>query len=488
MALQIPLSRRTRKILRYVGIAVASLIVFVLALQATFPYSRVQDRLIDALSPTYDITPGQISRGILPGSFTISQLTIRTRPVHADDPVTTFHIDSLHVDVGLLALIGMNASVDFDMQILSGRIKGSIKLPKLGKDGFTIDVDGTDVPANQLPMRSLIGLPMAAGKLQFSVDLSVPGTKTKAGRDITDWSHADGDISISCPTGCTFGDGVTKLKPLIKNRSQQAMVGDGIEFGTIDVDSLAIDAKFTPAVGDPESHSANYKPGKFDITKFDVRSHDGELHVDYSMTLAPDIDESVVTGCLRFNVNDSIRKKPKGDETFTAITSSGAERRADGLFHIKLSDKMKDMKRLNLECGPNAKPQPGSHDPGDVGVTGATRSRPTMPPPHSEPPTRAQHNEPPPPPPPPGPTAATDAGITAVNPANMTTNFAPGPNGGAQPNPAAPNPTAPGPAGGPGGPGAPPPAGQPGSTPPEGTPPPGAPDDQQQQQQQPVIQ
>ncbi len=356
----IVLTRRQRLILRYAGIALATLVVFVFALQATFPYDRVRDKAIEALSSSYDVQIGSIDRGIMPGSVTFKAVTLTSRPAKAGDTPTVLFVDSVHADLGILALIGMTASIDLDVRIGVGRVKGNVSLGSFGRGTIKLDLDASGIPGRDLPLGSW-GVPPIVGKLDAQVELSLPVTKTKSGREIRDWTKADGNLAVSCPSGCTLGDGKTKLKPLLKNRSNQALVGDGIDFGKLSIDSLFIEAKFTPAVGEPESHSSAYKAGKFDVTKFELKSKDGELHVDYSMTLAPDLDESVVAGCLRFNVTENLLKTEEGKKTFAAVSTSGAEKRSDGLFHIKLTDHLKDMKRLNLECGPNAKPGPEDH-------------------------------------------------------------------------------------------------------------------------------
>jgi hypothetical protein len=299
----------------------------------------------------------------------------------------------------------MNLSVDLDAKIGAGHIKGNITLPKFGKAGVKLDLEGSDLPGANLPLRSVIGLPMT-GKLDFAVALELPVTKNKMGRSLTDWSKADGSIDLSCPTGCTLGDGHTKLKPLLKNRTNQVMVGDGIDFGEVHINSLDVLGKFTPAVGDPDAHSSSYKPGKFEVTKFDVVSNDGELHVDYLMTMAQTIDESVVSGCLRFKASDNLLKKEETKKTYAAISTTGAELRADGLFHIKLSDRFKDMKRLNADCGPNAPaskigngedftPHPGGRPQITPMPDVKTGSAAAMPMPPISPPVEA--NPPPPP-------------------------------------------------------------------------------------------
>ena len=117
------------------------------------------------------------------------------------------------------------------------------------------------------------------------------------------------------------------------------MVGEGIDFGMVNIDSLLA--------------RADIKNGKFEVTKFDAKSKDGELHVDYSMTLDKELNNSVVAGCLRFKGSEALEdREPK---TFAALQTTGAELRSDGLFHIRLTDRLGMMKRLNQECGPNVK-------------------------------------------------------------------------------------------------------------------------------------
>ena len=360
MAFQLPfhvninLGRRTRLALRYAGMAVLALVVFVFALQLTFPFERVKDKAVEALASSYDIQIREVERGIIPGRVYFNDVTLRTRPTKPDEVVTTFFIKRLKVDAGLLALIGMNASVDLDAEIGVGHLKGNITLPKFGKGGIKFDLEGKDLPGANLPLRAALGLPIT-GKIEFAFDLDLPMTKNKMGRSVLDWTKADGSLDLSCPSGCTIGDGHTKLKPLLKNRTNQVMVGEGIDFGKVNIDSLVAHAVFTPAVGDPDAHSSSYKPGKLELQKFEVKSSDGELHVEYAMTMAQEFGESIVSGCLRFKASDKLLQKEETKKTYAAISTTGAELRSDGLFHIKLTDRFKDMKRLNMECGPNVK-------------------------------------------------------------------------------------------------------------------------------------
>ncbi len=308
--------------MRYAGMGALGLIVLVFALQMTLPYERAKDKLIEALSPRYDVTVGSVERGIVPGRVYFHAVSLRTRPTADDPTVATLYIDRLEGDLGLLALIAGNLSLDVDAKLGNGDLSGNVTLRGFGDNGVAIHLRGKDLAASSLPMRGLVGLPMS-GKLELAVALDLP----KQG-----WQKAAGEIEVGCPSGCMYGDGKTKLKPLLKNKSQQVMVQDGIDFGTIALDSLAA--------------KVDIKNGELDLTKFDVKSADGELHVDYHMKLEPSLDDSIVTGCVRWKGTDELLKKePK---TYAAIQATGAELRGDGLFHIKLSGRFKEMRRDGL--------------------------------------------------------------------------------------------------------------------------------------------
>lgn len=353
------LGRRGTRIVKWIGIVFFTLLAFLFAFQATFPIERLRDYAIEQLSAKWDVTISSVDRGIIPGNLTLNGITLRSRPANADEPVTVIVIKEADIKAGLLPLLKLRLSFDLDLTVGSpkayGHITGNVTLAKFGKGGVKFDLEGDDLPGESLPLKSQLGLPMT-GKLNFAVALDLPNSKNKMGRESTDWTKVDGSLDLSC-TNCTLGDGHTKLKPLLKNKSQQVMVGDGIDFGEVHIASLSAHAVFTAAVGDPDAHSSGYKPGKFDITKFELKSPDGEVHIDYTMTMATTIDESIVAGCLRFKGDESLLKREEGKKTYAAISTTGAELRSDGLFHIKLTDRFKDMKRLNMDCGPNA---PGS--------------------------------------------------------------------------------------------------------------------------------
>lgn len=392
MAFQLPqLGRKMRLAVRIVGFFLLAVVTFVFALQLTFPYGRVKDKIVEALSTKYDVTIGGVERGIIPGRVFFTAVSLRTRPAKADEVASTLYIERLEVDLGILALIKGAAKVRIDATIASGHLKGTVQI---SKTGTSIDIEGVDLPAANLPMREAIGLPMS-GKLEISVQLDLPNAPNKAGKSAPDWTKAVGEINFECPSGCVFGDGKTKLKPKLKNARSQAFAGDGIDFGKITVDNML--AKVT------------IKDSQLELEKFEANSQDGELHIDYMMTLAQDFGESGVMGCLRFKGSEGLSKRePK---TFAALTTTGASIGPDGLFHIKLDGHFKDMKRLAQFCGPSVK----SASMDDPGAGGNSRPNLTVQPPDDT--LRGNHavETPPPPPPPPVPM---DAAMPTPTPPN----------------------------------------------------------------------
>jgi type II secretion system protein N len=330
------LGPRSRKLLRYVGLVVLALVSFVFAFQLTFPFDRVKDKIIEALSEKYEVNIGDVERGIIPGRVYFKAFSIRTRPAKSGDVATTFYMDRLGIDVGLLALLRGAVSVKLDAKIGPGRINGKIGI---ANSGTSVHLTGEDLPSASLPMREVIGLPMS-GKVRFAVDLELPNDKSKSGKVAPNWPKAEGSAEFACPSGCSVGDGKSKLKLTTNNGRQQEFLdasGGGIDFGKINIDSLLADVEI--------------KNGKLDVTKLDTRSGDGEVHLAFTMNLNQDLMGSLVAGCLRFRGSDALLKRePK---THAAFSTTGAPVGPDNLFHIKLDGPLRAMRRIGVVCGPS---------------------------------------------------------------------------------------------------------------------------------------
>jgi len=396
------LGPRLRKVLRVIGFILLGLVTFVFALQLTFPYGRVKDKIIEALSAKYDVTISDVERGIIPGRMYFKNVRLVTRPEKADDNVTSFFIEQLEVDLGLLALLKQTVSINIDASIKPGHLKGNISI---SKTMTSIDLEGSDLPSGSLPIKEGIGLPMK-GKIAFKFKLDLPNEKGKTGKTTQNWQKAVGSMMFECPSGCSIGDGKTKLKPKLKNARSQAFANDGIEFGTVNVDSLL--AKVT------------IDDGKLTLTTFDAKSQDGEIHIDFEATLAPVFSESMVAGCLRFKASETLSKRePK---THAAISTTGANLGPDDLFHIRLDGRFKDMKRLAQNCGPALKSVNMDNPGGDtrpnltVQPPDDSLKAPATPPtppsiPTPSPPADAPPEQPPTPVTPPTPPSGTAAGV-----------------------------------------------------------------------------
>ncbi|HWO21370.1 MAG TPA: type II secretion system protein GspN [Kofleriaceae bacterium] len=388
--LSVNLGPRTRKVLRIVAYVFLALFTFVFALQMTFPYDRVKAKIEESLAEKYQVTIADVERGWVPGRVFFNSVTLQTRPAKVDDPVTTVFIERLEVDVDFLPFLAGAASVSIDAKIGPGHLRGDVRI---SKGGTVVSASGSNLQSQMLPMRDAIGLPMS-GTVEFEFDLDLPNEKQKSGKTIPNWQKAEGGARLACPTGCTFGDGKTKLKTKLKNARSAAFAADGIDFGKVTLKSLLAKVEI--------------KTGQLTVTQFEAPSDDGTLQVDYTMELQPVFGESNVTGCLRFNGSPSLlQREPK---TFSAITATGAPLGPDNLFHIRLTDKFKDMKRLGQQCS------------GGVANKGADSSgggsRPVLPTQPVDPVKPAEVGAPtvtpPPPPPPPSPEGGSAAGSATV--------------------------------------------------------------------------
>lgn len=390
MARQLPqLGPRMRKVVRYLGFAVLAVVTFVFALQATLPFDRIKDKVIEALSDKYDVTIADVDGGWLPGRVYFKAVTLRTRPTKPDEVASTLFVEQLRLDLGLFALLRGTAAVKLDAKIGPGHITGDLTA---SKDELSVDLAGDDLPSASLPMREVLGLPMS-GKLRFTVTLDLPNEKSKAGKVGPNWQKAEGLVELACPSGCVVGDGHAKLKMKVANPGQQAFAKDGIEFGKLNIDSLVARAEL--------------KAGRLEVTRFEARSADGELHVDFAMALNQDTSQSLVTGCLRFNGSPALLKRDA--KTATAISATGAPLGPDKLFHIKLDGPLREVRRIGTLCGAAAsKPMDNMGAP--------ARPNLTVPPDPPHPPGAVAIPPPPaaaiPPPPPQGATSD-DAGVDA---------------------------------------------------------------------------
>jgi type II secretion system protein N len=314
------LSPRVRAIARIAGFILLGVVTFVYALHYTFPYERVQDRVVELLASKYEVKIGGVERSkVVPGRFALTSVTLRSRPSVAGQPVTTMFFKRIEVDVSFLPLIAGKAEVGIDVSTGNGGMTGTIKVSKVNLD---VDLTLKKFPLSTLPgIADAVGLPLG-GAGDGHVRLTLPKG---------DWSKASGNIRLSCTVGCTVGDGVSRVYPKAKREADQLMVKDGIPVETINVKRFVLGLRI--AKGEARNEL------------FEFESPDGEIELAVSIKLAKKWDDSVITGCIRYKCEPEYnRRAPAACDLASPLVDN------DGFHNIKLSGKLATMKRTAAVC------------------------------------------------------------------------------------------------------------------------------------------
>ena len=186
--------------------------------------------------------------------------------------------------------------------------------------------------SSSLPMQGALGLPMT-GKIDFAFSLDLPNETNKAGsvgerldegRGRARRSRARRGCSIRRRQDEAQAEAQELAQPGVRRRRHRFRQGRH---------RLA------------RSRRSTIKNGKLDVTKFETKSERRRAQVDFSMTLAPDARRLDRRRLPALQGHEALLKRePK---TYAAIQTTGAALGPDGLFHIKLTDEFKEMKRLD---------------------------------------------------------------------------------------------------------------------------------------------
>jgi type II secretion system protein N len=341
------LSDRHKRILTWVGYPLLALVVFVFVLHYTFPYERVKDRMIDALSDKYDVTIASVEPTFLPGGMILKTMALRTRPEKPDEDPTTIIIDEVRVDISLLALLGGAYDVDIEAAIGGGTIEGNVRL-----DGGGIETRVTTkgLPLHNIPgIRDAVGLPMEGG-LDADIALDLPKGN---------WREADGHLRLAC-LGCTVGDGKTKIKPPSQGRrggSRAIFAGDGVTVPKLDLGNFSADIAFNK--------------GKGKVEHFAATSQDGELAIEGEILLASKLEDSTFPGCMRFRLTDDLKQRERDFGNVPALL--GVTLTPEGFANLRMTGKVSSIRwRPAREC--NA----GIGDDDGAGGLPRAAARPTI--------------------------------------------------------------------------------------------------------------
>jgi type II secretion system protein N len=247
----------------------------------TFPYHRVRERLVEALSKEFDVAIQDIRPGWLPGRVTVEGLSLTTRPRRDDEKPRTLVIERVDLALGVLALLGKKLSIDVDATLGGGRLVGNVQQSSAGVDA---DLRTEDVSLESVPgLDAITGGAPIVGPFAASLKLNLPKGK---------WAAASGALQASC-SGCTIGDGVTKVRP--PNPGQQnAFTSEGMTLPRIRL------GEFTGRI--------QINKGVACIERFQARGGDIELTLDGGVKLADPFKEAQAMLLARLKTSEEFRK------------------------------------------------------------------------------------------------------------------------------------------------------------------------------------
>ena len=327
----VDLSRRQRKALRISGMVLLGIVTFLFTLHFTFPYDRVEGKLIEALSSKYDVTVGSTGHGWLPGSIVLENVRLRSRPTKPDEKPTEIVIDRLVVDLGLdfnlFAVIRKKLVLDIEAELGGGEVDAELDLSSSYVEA-TLETEG--LPLGKIPgLASAVGLPMTGG-LDADIELRLPGGKFR---------NAEGHIELSC-NDCTAGDGVSKISmsppktSSSRRRSSRTAAGWGSEARSITVPTLQL-GEFKALV--------DISKGVGTIKELGASSKDGWFKVTGKIEFRDPFASSLFPACMQFRLSDELKKR---EPTFGNIEYGISEkvRKPDGSFSIPTKGKLTELK------------------------------------------------------------------------------------------------------------------------------------------------
>jgi type II secretion system protein N len=361
--------------LRRVGLYAAfGLIVFVVALYASFPYDRAKDAATRIISKTFDVDVEIGSAGPAFGiAVMFRDIRVRTRPTTGKP--TRFTIDSAKFSPSLFALF----SSSFSYSLTADALGGTIALDQSGAPGkkgaFRTDLVARDIDASEIPgLRETINLPLT-GKVTLEAKLA-----SETGR----FADANGQLTLSC-VGLAAGDGKTPLKvPSIP------MLAQGITLPRI-------------RIGDLGGHVAIEK-GTAKLQGVESKSPDGEVALEGEIALHDPLSLTTLNLYLRFKLSEAVMKKEVALQILPAVAAPG--KRADGSYGVKFGGRVGQMTQpVFTPTSPVASTvvpaRPGTPRGAPMPPAAVPPPPPSASPPPPPPPPEAAPAPPPPPPPPP---------------------------------------------------------------------------------------
>ena len=289
------------------GYPLLALAVFVMALHFTFPYWRVSDTLVSYMRRHYEVTGAETHAGLLPGSFSLDDIRIETRPESEEEKPTRLVIDSLGVDVGLLAAMTRTLDLQIDLEVGDGQLEADIERSmKTGALALEVLSEALPMEVFEAFLTKVTGGAPIKGFLDMEGSLVVPEGL---------WGLADGTFDLTC-RDCTFGGKGTKLRPMKRNAFSSAGL------------TLPRALKLGKATG-----SLKIDKGKGVLT-FAAKSDHGELRIDVKFNFTDPVGRSPVEGFAKYRFSDKLLAE---DTKLDAMNASAiAARLPDGFTGVRI--------------------------------------------------------------------------------------------------------------------------------------------------------
>ncbi len=197
-----------------------------------------------------------------------------------------------------------------------------------GLDARVLRYVGEAVPVEKLPIvAEAIGLPVS-GLADVRIDVNLP----KSG-GVADYSKANGTIELRC-RACRVGDDSARLQPRVTSKSASTFVGEGIEFGHVDI--AAFEARMTIV------------DGKLETREWKLESADLELRARVTGTLTQDVTASTIDGCVAFRPTPELARRD--GRTHAVLQLIGGALDSDDLLKIQLAGTLGEPRLLARPC------------------------------------------------------------------------------------------------------------------------------------------
>jgi type II secretion system protein N len=387
--------RLMRKIGLFTGFG---LVVFVVALYASFPYDRAREAAVRMASKNLDLDVEIGSAGPAFGlAIMFHDIRVRTRPMTGKP--TRFTIDSAKFSPSILAPLMSSIPFTLTLEGLGGKAvldqkgtpgggtggSGSGSGSGIGKKGgpFRTELVAHDIDLAEIPgVKEAINMPIA-GKLKVELEIA-----SESGR----YADASGHLTIAC-NDVVAGDGKTPLKvagnPFLAGGLTLPRVRIGDLGGTVAIDK-----------------------GTAKLKGVESKSPDGEIALEGEIILRDPLQMSTVNLYLRFKLSDAFLQKASSLQMILQAAAAQGKR-PDGFYGLRIGGRLGQLTPPVLSptspiTSSVVPPRPGARTgvviPPSAPYPGPAPAPP--PPPAAAPPPPAPEAPPPPPPPAPEPAPA----------------------------------------------------------------------------------